>query len=198
MTAQHIEPEALAAILSLDEATAEPEPRDLDTLIPPEDLARANRYARRLARLEKEASAIEAAAESRRAEIDAWAERELARIGRSTSWFVRSLELFLRSHHERGGPKSVRLSTGHTLSLTKPRGHVEVHDEKAFLHWADEAAPELIRWTAPKPAEPHPDKLAIAKLPSSEGVFLVDGEKAPGIEWVVAPEDVFKIAGDES
>jgi len=180
----------------LDSFLAEPISEEQLAEVPPpvDDPVRANRYLRRIRRLEENAAQVDSLASDEIARIREWADQRKASIEREQNWLARSLEAFARNNATATGSKTVKLPNG-DLSLRAPRVRVEIDDEDALLGSVDES---LYRVTYKA------DRTALAKLdpgtwsPTEDEVDVEEapvvspvGEILPGVRFVRSTTDTF-------
>lgn len=84
-----------------------------------DDLDAVDRMLGRIARLETRLTELDALAELRKKQIREWFDGQAETIIRQRDFWVRSVEGWMRSQHDEGGPKTHKLPAG-TLSLRKP------------------------------------------------------------------------------
>jgi hypothetical protein len=164
----------------------------------------AERYAFAFKRTQSELVEINRLAELRQREIDDWVERRQSKPLEKLAWLRQALDHYARTKvGRRAKDKHADLPSGR-LQLVAPTGRVEVTDPDAFVTWAvANERYDLIN--VPEPPQPTPRKAEIAKAfrkhPQSIAIgndLIVefvdnDGESIPGIAWVVAARDTFKI-----
>lgn len=164
---------------------------DFDTEpAPPLDHDQASRWLRHVCRLDREEREVSALAAAERQRIAAWEDARVERIRRERAWFERSLEQYQRAAVAGGGALTLQLPNG-TLKLHAQQPTWEYADEPAFLAWAEEHHPELVR--RPDPPPPAPDRNAVKKALNVAGIkdaapnsalLAVDpdtGEAVPGL-----------------
>lgn len=149
------------------------------------------------------ASRKAAAAQRKIAEVKAWGEAEKARIDaivaaetkRFEEWaafFEAHLADFLKREIAAGRKtKSLELPGG-TIKLTARQPKVDVEPE-AFLAWAVEGRPDLVR------VKREVDKTALKRLATlaDDGVVVIDGEIVPGATWEAQDDSAtFTVADD--
>lgn len=148
----------------------------------------ATRALRQLARLDAEADAVDATVREEMAALNEWAAEEHRKQERKRAWIAG----VLRTYHEAclaedpTGAITIELPTGRLESLMGQPSWAYL-DEAAFMAWAKEHAPELVR--PGKPTKDAPDKNAVKKaLVVKDGKAYTDeGVEVPGIE--VAPAE---------
>lgn len=130
---------------------------------------------RKLAAARQEKERLQQRHDEAVAEAKAWLERESKRPDRTIDFF----EGHLRAYHQSKRPDGSRYPLLHgTLTSRKGSEVVEVEDAEAFMRWARVYVPGLLR------VKEEIDKAAVKKLPSKQGVFVVDGEIVPGVRLV--------------
>lgn len=166
----------LAEYLAGDEPdfTAEPEaPQDADEI---------DRRLRRLAKVRAQMAQDKADAQRVKDKADAWLFHRTSINLAQEAWLVEGLEMWHRAVlADDPSRKTISLPCG-TLKA-RAQQPVWEFDEEAFIAWAQEHAPELVRVPEPKPAV---DKTAAKKalIPDATGLDLVvttDGEVVPGV-----------------
>lgn len=139
-----------------------PEP-DWDTdPAPPIDTDEANRWLWRIGRLDDEADEVRAIAAAERERVDAWERERLHVIGGQRDWLANSCRMFMAAVRRLSNDrtKSIPLPNG-TLTSSGSQPDWRYEDEKAFLSWARDNAPDLVR--TPEPPPDAPDKAAAKK-----------------------------------
>lgn len=176
----------------LDEGGPWEVPEDPDAPLPVlADAEAANRWLRRIARLDTDEREVKAVAFDEVERIEAWRDDRLAGIHRARAYAESVVEAWLRAHHASGGGQSVSLPNG-TPSLRKaPSGSARplVLDDE---HAKGEAEQEYLR----RLAETHPtwvnerlslvkDAVKAATTPDDEGrPVTADGEVIAGMRYV--------------
>ncbi|HKO85629.1 MAG TPA: hypothetical protein VJ140_13975 [Actinomycetota bacterium] len=124
----------------------------------------ANAILRRLGRRERELAMVEEIYRAELERLEAWAEGRRCDIGQASAkdaaWLTNWHRAQLGEH--RTGPLTINLPAGR-LRATANRAQVRIDDEAAFLAWAEENAPDLVRRPEPKPVQPAPDRAALLK-----------------------------------
>lgn len=172
----------------LTEYLAGPDP-DYDTdPEAPLDADEANTRLRRLARIRAEIEAVEDQARTQIEQINAWAEHRYEVLHNRARWEREGLEMWHRAVlADDPSRKTISLPCG-TLKA-RAQQPVWEFDDEAFIAWAAEHAPELVRVPEPKPAV---DKTAAKKalIPDATGLGLVvtaEGEVVPGVTVTPRP-----------
>lgn len=128
------------------------------------DVTVANAILRRVGMLERRLALRLEVAEAERARLDAFIEHQKRALGeaieRDRRWLQGWHNAQLGPHGR--GPKTIELPAG-VLKATKEQPAFEYEDEAAFLAWAEENAPELVRVPPPKIPPPAVDKNAVKK-----------------------------------
>ena len=107
----------------------------------------AEDHLQRLAELQASLSWVKEHAQRQRAKADTYEEAESAKIKKAIAWHQQGLQAFLWNT----GEKTLRLVHG-TLKRIAARPSVVVNDEAAFIAWARDHKPELLR-TKVEPAK---------------------------------------------
>jgi hypothetical protein len=174
--------EDLDGLLSGPEPDYDAEPE------PPADADRADQMLRQLARLQRERDdALELAA-AERARIDLWLSATTERITKRQAWYRQSLEQYHRAVLAHDPQRTtIRLPFG-SLVARAQQPEWAYEDEAAFIAWATESYPTLLR--QPDPPAPAPDKVAVKKALEVPGrhapgaqvqPVTLDGELVPGV-----------------
>lgn len=137
---------------------------------------------RKLAALRQRQAEINTIAEQEYLRIEAWRHQQTDNLTADINYFTGLLTEYARQEREVHGRKSITLPHG-TIKSRSGSKRIEVTDEPAFLAWARQHAPTLIR------VREEPDKAAIkASFPAAmlaEVDVLVDrdtGEVIPGVQ----------------
>jgi len=174
----------------LDEFLAGPEP-DFDTEVaPPADADEADRRLRRLAKVRAEMVQIGEHAQAQIERINEWHARRVEVLAKRERWLEEGLEMWHRAVlADDPSRKTISLPCG-TLK-SRVQQPVWEFDDEAFIAWAREHAPELVRVPEPKP---HVDKAAAKKTLRFEEqpgfdptVFTAEGEVVPGVTVQIRP-----------
>lgn len=128
------------------------------------DVTVANAILRRVGMMERRLALRLEVAEAEREKLDAFIAHQKAALGeaieRDRRWLQGWHNAQLGPHGR--GPKTIELPAG-TLKATAQQPEYEIEDEAAFMAWAEENAPSLIRQPPPKYPPPAPDKVALKK-----------------------------------
>lgn len=137
--------------------------------VPPPDKARADYYLRRMGQLDADERDLRQWIDDERTRLDDFLADRMSGIDRARGWLRRSLEGFMRQHHMATNQITLKLAHGE-LTLRADPGHVVVTDEAAFMAWARQHRPDLIRVPDPVPAKDNIKKLDRgAVIGSSDG-----------------------------
>lgn len=152
------------------------------------DDAAAGWAMRKLAALRKRQAEVDAIARDEIARIEAWHLAASGALVADTNYFTGLLTHYAHVEREAHGRKSISLPYGTVRSRAGSR-RVEVTDDVAFLAWAEQSAPTLIR------VRKEPDKAAIRQTFDAADDMVVDpatGEVVPGIT-VTRSETTYQI-----
>jgi hypothetical protein len=124
----------------------------------------ANAILRRVGMLERRLELREEVYEAERQRLEQYIEHQRATLGeaieRDRHWLAGWHNAQLGPHGR--GPKTIELPAGRLKAANQQPEYV-IEDVGAFLAWAEEHAPELVRRPEPKFPPPAPDKVAIKK-----------------------------------
>jgi phage host-nuclease inhibitor protein Gam len=179
-----------------DAALGVPEFADLDRLLSgddpdfdaqpsaPDDEVHADRWLRKLRRIEERAQRVRDVAQAERELIDEYERAELAKVDHDRAWLTESLRQYHRARlTDDPKAKTIRLPNG-TLKARAQQPLWE-YDESQFIAWALDNRAELVRQIV----QERPDKTAVRDQVSDghlaiAGVSLVEadtGEPIPGV-----------------
>lgn len=155
----------------------------------PADADEANRWLRRLARLDADAAEVEAIA---RAEIDrvtAWKADRLSGIDRARSWAESVLDGWTRAQHAAGGAQSVSLPNGTVALRRAPAGSarplvIEVGSDVEIQAWLARLSDAHPTWVKERLSL---DKNAVKAATTPDGAgrpVTADGEVIEGLRYV--------------
>ena len=206
------------------EVPTEPDPDDPDhdVVLPAANQELADKLLYKARRLDQELADIRALADKRRADIDRWEADRSHGIHRERARIDQSLEGFMRAWH-RANPrtKSLNLPNGKVALRAPGRGKMIVKDELAFIAWAKDHDPALLRFE-PKVAKAelaneevitrrpgvveddpaNPGRLLqtyrlMAPVPTgevdAEGNTLTEQVSVPGVVYAVPIDDSFSV-----
>lgn len=172
----------------LTEYLAGDEPPYDEPVAPPQDAAETERRLRRLAKVRADMAEVNATAQRQIDQAQDWRDERLMVLANKERWLVEGLEMWHRAVlADDPSRKTISLPCG-TLKARQQQPVWEF-DEEAFIAWASEHAPGLVRIPEPKPAV---DKTAAKKalIPDATGLDLVvttDGEVVPGVTVTPRP-----------
>lgn len=153
---------------------------------PPRDAEQANWRLRRLAKVRAEMAEVERVAQADIDRAEAWKAARLESLRADERWWAEGLEMWHRAVlSDDPSRKTISLPCG-TLVARKQQPVWEFDDE-AFLAWAVEHAPELVRVPEPKPQvnKVEAKKVLVPVDPLGEGcgthVVTAEGEVVPGV-----------------
>lgn len=189
-----------------------------ELLAPPTDLTpveidgldQANRFLRRLARLERDADEVHELARAEFERIAAWEADRMSGIERTQEWLEGSLEGFLRAYSRATGNKTVKLPCG-TLALRKKQPRLveanvvtladAVRDEHPdWLNTTTKAGIASIKGaTKPGPQiDDDDERLVRVDVPpdytAHEAVVESSGEVIPGVVYLVPIVDTANVS----
>lgn len=150
---------------------------------PPQDADRADEQLRRLAKVRAEMAQIGAHAQAQIERINEWHARRVEVLAGRERWLAEGLEMWHRAVlADDPSRKTISLPCG-TLK-SRSQQPVWEFDDEAFIAWASEHAPELVRIPEPKPAvDKNAAKKALFALPEGGGEVITEaGEVVPGAE----------------
>lgn len=133
---------------------------------------------RKAAAARRKQAEVRAWAAAEKARIDAVAASEAARFERDAEFFEGHLADYLAREIAAGRKtKSLELPGG-TIKLTARQPKIDV-DAEAFLPWAAQSHPDLVR------TKVEVDKATLKKVATlaDDGVVVIDGEIVPGATW---------------
>lgn len=165
----------------LAEFLAGPDPDYTADPEPPQDADEANRRLRRLARIRADIAQVEETAARQIDRINEWAERRYEVLHGRARWEQEGLEMWHRAVlADDPNRKTISLPCG-TLK-SRVQQPVWVFDDEAFIAWARENAPELVRVPEPQ-VDKAAAKKALLALPEGGGEVITEaGEVVPGAE----------------
>jgi hypothetical protein len=161
--------------------------------VPPPDTHMANRYLRRLQRLNENADQVSNTAEAERDAIDEWEKARLAPIVREAEWLNQALRAFMVVHEAATGEVTVKLPHGE-LSSRPVQPALYVSDTEAAGNWAWINIPDAVEFTPKLKKQPIKDATVPGQVIAShdeDGELVVtaqavteNGEVVDGVEYV--------------
>lgn len=112
----------------------------------PEDARGASRLLLAIRGRERKLDEITAHAKERIDEITRWRDDRTSGLRRSIEFVERSLQTWMRSHHDKTGELTTNLPDG-VLKMRPGSPSLQSHDEKAAVAWAQKNRPGWIRTT---------------------------------------------------
>lgn len=160
---------------------------DAETIESPASLEQADWQLRRLARLRRLQAENEAVAHAEIQRIRVWLDEENRKLAQKASWIEEALTGYHAALLEQDPRrKTISLPAG-SLKARKHPDRVDVVDADAFVAWAQEHRPDLVR-TKVEPAKTEVKRLLSVGPEVEPGTFaMVDpatGEPAPGVVHV--------------
>lgn len=158
--------------------TGAPDDDDAPTPWVADTLEKAAWASRKAAAARRDIARLEAFRAAEKARVDRVVDTEAARCTRDAEFFEEHLADYLAREIAAGRKtKSLELPGG-TIKLTARQPRLDV-DSDAFLSWAKDARPDLVR------TKLEPDKAALKKAAqlADDGVVVIDGEIVPGATW---------------
>ena len=150
----------------------------------PRDADRADEQLRRLVKVRAEMAQIGHHAQAQIERIREWHARRVEVLANRERWLAEGLEMWHRAVlAEDPTRKTISLPCG-TLK-SRAQQPEWVFDDEAFIAWASEHAPSLVRVPEPKPAvDKAAAKKALLTVEVGEGVHSIlteEGEVVPGV-----------------
>ena len=150
----------------------------------PQDADRADEQLRRLVKVRAEMAQIGHHAQAQIERIREWHARRVEVLANRERWLAEGLEMWHRAVlAEDPTRKTISLPCG-TLK-SRAQQPEWVFDDEAFIAWASEHAPSLVRVPEPKPAvDKAAAKKALLTVEVGEGVHSIlteEGEVVPGV-----------------